>query len=146
MKLRSLFFLAVVLVSSPAAAQLRITVDEGGSINQYMARYQSVRDSGERVIIDGLCFSACTLVLGIVPLDRVCATENALLGFHQARPTNGSSDEIVTLVQTQRLMDVYPAKVRRWISRNGGLSSDLIFLQGKPLAAMVRRCRSAELL
>ena len=32
----------------------------------------------------GICNSACTLVLGIVPLNRICATPRASLGFHQA--------------------------------------------------------------
>jgi hypothetical protein len=43
-----------------------------------------IRDHGERVIIDAICNSGRTLVLGIVPLNRVCVTPWASLGFHMA--------------------------------------------------------------
>ena len=45
---------------------------------------RKIRDRGERVIIDGICNSACTLVLGIVPLNKICVTPKASLGFHAA--------------------------------------------------------------
>ena len=35
-------------------------------------------------MIDGACLSACTLVLGIVPRERICVTQRAMLGFHAA--------------------------------------------------------------
>ncbi len=44
---------------------------------------RKARDRKERVIIDGICNSACTLVLGIVPLNRICVTPRASLGFHR---------------------------------------------------------------
>jgi hypothetical protein len=33
------------------------------------------------VIIDGFCASACTIVLGTVPHDKICVTCRAKLGF-----------------------------------------------------------------
>jgi hypothetical protein len=36
------------------------------------------------VIIDGFCASACTIVLGTVPHDKICVTFRAKLGFHAA--------------------------------------------------------------
>src|SRR5262249_14031955 len=72
------------LCNFTAAADYRITQDYGGSIERYKTKYALIRDRGERVIIDGICDSACTLVLGIVPLERVCATPQASLGFHMA--------------------------------------------------------------
>ena len=53
-------------------------------MDTYKAKYTKIRDRAERVIIDGICNSACTLVLGIVPLNRICVTPKASLGFHQA--------------------------------------------------------------
>jgi hypothetical protein len=58
--------------------------DYGGFIDQYKRKYAAIRDSGERVIIDCVCNSFCTLVLGIVPLNRICATPRGSLGFHTA--------------------------------------------------------------
>ncbi len=37
------------------------------------------------MVIDGPCLSACTLVLSIVPGERICVTKRAVLGFHAAR-------------------------------------------------------------
>src|SRR6266404_9167353 len=70
--------------AAPARAELHITRDHGGYVEEYKTKYAKIRDRRERVIIDGICNSACTLVLGMVPLNRVCVTPNASLGFHQA--------------------------------------------------------------
>ena len=63
---------------------MHITRDHGGYVEEYKAKYKRIRDSGERVIIDGICNSACTLVFGIVPMNKICVTPRASLGFHQA--------------------------------------------------------------
>ena len=65
-------------------AVVRITDDRGGQIGTYLNKYQSLRTSGETVIIDGLCASACTIVLGSVPHDKICVTSRANFGFHAA--------------------------------------------------------------
>lgn len=75
---------ATLITAQPAYADLRITRDHGGYIDQYTEKYQRIRQRGERVIIDGICNSACTMVLGIVPLNRICVTPRASLGFHRA--------------------------------------------------------------
>jgi hypothetical protein len=75
---------AIAGVSGAALADYRIRNDYGGFIHQYKLKYAAIRDRGERVIIDGVCNSACTLVLGIVPLNRICGTPRASLGFHTA--------------------------------------------------------------
>ena len=72
------------LAATPARAELHITRDHGGYVEEYKAKYKRVRDRSERVIIDGICNSACTLVFGIVPMNRICVTPRASLGFHQA--------------------------------------------------------------
>ena len=73
-----------LLAASPARADLRITRDHGGYVTEYKAKYERIRDRKERVIIDGICNSACTMVFGIVPMNKVCVTPRASLGFHQA--------------------------------------------------------------
>src|SRR6267378_4498082 len=77
---------AVLLVAGMGAshAVVRIAEDRGGRIGTYVDKYQGLRSSGEMVIIDGLCASACTIVLGAVPHDRICVTSHANLGFHAA--------------------------------------------------------------
>ena len=134
--------LALMLCAGPALADYRITRDHGGEIKSYEAKYEHLRDKGERVIIDGICNSACTLVLGIVPLNRIGVTPRASLGFHLAyydqRWTAGM--KITSYSGTQELMQYYPQPVKDWIARHGGLTRRLILLRGRELAAIYPRC------
>jgi hypothetical protein len=125
---------------SPAHATMRITGDPGGLILQYAERFLQARASGEHVIIDGACLSACTLAVAMLPRDQVCATSKAVLGFHAAwRPTNHGG-QATSAIATQAMMELYPADVRSWIGRHGGLTPHMIFLQGRELSAMVPTC------
>ena len=58
--------LLAVFFCANANAATRISNDKGGQIGPYLDAFTNLRDSGERVIIDGPCLSACTLVLGVV--------------------------------------------------------------------------------
>src|SRR5262249_28097579 len=79
-RMRWLGLLCLLVLTVPAAADVRITRDHGGTVDAYKAKYARLAAGKERVVIDGVCNSACTLVLGIVPLKRVCATPRASLG------------------------------------------------------------------
>ena len=69
MRIRGLLLCAALLACgiSSASATMRIAEDRGGQIGQYLQTFGAVRESGERVVIDGNCLSACTLVLGLIP-------------------------------------------------------------------------------
>src|SRR6202030_4422608 len=133
---------AVVLLASMGAshAVVRIGEDRGGRIGTYVDRYQEVRTSGEMVIIDGLCASACTIVLGAVPHDKICVTSHASLGFHAAWDPGANGRAITNPEATQMLYSMYPSPVRRWIAQRGGLRPQMIFLRGKQLMSMYRPC------
>jgi hypothetical protein len=64
--------------------------------------------SGEKVIIDGLCASACTIVLGALPHDRICVTSHASLGFHAAWDFGNHSRVVTNPNATQMLYWLYP--------------------------------------
>ncbi len=113
-------------------------------MEQYTARFQQMRNSGETVAIDGTCLSACTMVLGLVPLNRVCATPNAVLGFHAAWMYDNSGKRVASASGTRDLMETYPAAVRAWIERNGGLKPNMMYLRGRALAAIVAPCDNAS--
>jgi caspase domain-containing protein len=135
---------AATLSASSAHATIVISNDLGGLISDYAARWISVRDSGEQVVIDGRCVAACTLVVGMVPREKVCATSKAVLGFQGAwrKGADGKRDFSGT-VANQAMMDVYPADVRKWITGRGGLSSKILYLSGRELAEMVPPCTSS---
>ena len=128
-------------LAQTAAAVVRITGDRGGNIGAYWSRYMALRDAGEQIIIDGICSSACTLVLGIVPHDRICVTQNAVLGFHPPGGRAFFGFEIINDPATRTLWNIYPMPIRQWINRNGGLGRATIYLSGPELLSMYRQCR-----
>jgi hypothetical protein len=133
---------AVLLLAGVGAshAVVRIADDRGGRIGTYVDKYQGLRSSGETVIIDGLCASACTIILGAVPHDKICVTSHASLGFHAAWDFGTNGRAVTNPEATHMLYSMYPSPVRRWIAQRGGLRSNMIFLRGKQLQAMYRPC------
>jgi hypothetical protein len=100
----------------------RIANDRGGQIGRYVDRFEKLRASGQTIIIDGLCASACTIVLGAIPYDRICVTPNANLAFHAAWDFGRRGRAIPNPEATSDLFSMYPAPVRRWIASRGGLT------------------------
>jgi hypothetical protein len=132
---------AGTLVLSPARADLRILASPGGQVGPFLDLFERVRASGERVVIDGPCLSACTLVLSLVPSERICVTRRAVLGFHAARSMDRRGRLYAEPEATEFVMQAYPAAVRGWISSRGGLTSRLLLLRGRELAAIYPSCR-----
>ena len=136
-------FLAAILLIlnvADASSAVRITNDRGGQIGSYVIEYQRLASAGESVIIDGLCASACTIVLSELPHDKICVTSRATLGFHAAWNFGPNGRAFADPGATLMLYSAYPRLVRRWIARQGGLTPHIMFLKGKPLQAMYRSC------
>jgi hypothetical protein len=136
--------LAAVLCASvtlPARAEIRILGSPGGQVGSFLDLFEGVRTSGERVVIDGPCLSACTLVLTIVPNERICVTRRAILGFHAARSIDRRGRMYAEPEASEMVLEAYPAAVQDWIRRRGGLSSRLLLLRGRELAAIYPSCR-----
>jgi hypothetical protein len=140
------FLTLLVFATSPARADLHITNDHGGYVSEYKAKYERIRDSHERVIIDGVCNSACTMVFGIVPLSKVCVTPRASIGFHEAYYDKAFTFgiKVTSYEGTSDLMSYYPQPVKEWISRNGGLSTEMKTIKnGADLWKIVDPCPEA---
>jgi hypothetical protein len=142
MRLMTGLLAAVLLLAGVGAshAVVRIADDRGGRIGTYVDRYQGLRTSGETVIIDGLCASACTIVLGAVPHDRICVTSHANLGFHAAWDYGTNGRAVTNPEATHMLYSMYPSPIRRWIAARGGLTPRMLFLRGKQLQALYKPC------
>ena len=140
---RPALLLLPLLAAAPARAELHITRDHGGYVEEYKARYKRIRETGQRVIIDGICNSACTLVLGIVPMNKICVTPRASLGFHQAYYDKAFTFgiKVTSLEGTSDLMSYYPDSVKDWIRRNGGLTTEMTKIKnGADLWKIVDPC------
>ena len=127
----------------PAQSQIVITEDRGGQIGAYLQTYAAIRDSGQTVRIDGNCLSACTIILGIVPMKRVCVTQRARLGFHAAWVPDDTGRPVTSPLGTRELWKIYPPTIRSIIRKNGGLTRRMIYLEGRALARLIRPCEPA---
>ncbi|MFX7705271.1 hypothetical protein ABTJ74_19745, partial [Acinetobacter baumannii] len=65
MKLLTGMMVAVLLLAGTGTghATIRIANDTGGRLGIYIDKFKQLRESGEFIIIDGLCAGACTIVL-----------------------------------------------------------------------------------
>jgi len=129
------------LAVSPAQAEIRILDSPGGQVGPFLDLFERVRESGERVVIDGPCLSACTLVLSMVPAERICVTRRAVFGFHAARSMDRRGRMYAEPEASALVLQAYPSGVRSWIVQRGGLTSHLLLLRGRELAALYPRCR-----
>jgi hypothetical protein len=146
--MRTAFVKAILLAAalcalalSPARAEVRILASPGGQVGPFLDLFEKVRASGERVVIDGPCLSACTLVLSVVPAGRICVTRRAVLGFHAARSIDRRGRMYAEPEASEVVLEAYPAAVRGWIRRRGGLTSHLLLLRGRELASIYPSCR-----
>jgi hypothetical protein len=132
-KAKTVFLAAMLcgLMSASAQAEVRILASPGGQVGPFLDMFDEVRASGERVVIDGPCLSACTLVL----------TRRAVLGFHAARSIDRRGRTYAEPEASELVLEAYPAAVRGWIRRRGGLTSHLLLLRGRELAAIYPACR-----
>ena len=129
------------LIAPPAQAEIRILGSLGGQVGPFLDLFERVRESGERVVIDGPCLSACTLVLSMVPNNRICVTRRAILGFHAARSIDRRGRMYAEPEASELVLEAYPSPVRGWILRHGGLTSRLLLLRGRELTAIYPACR-----
>lgn len=142
MRLHILIAFAIfsTLLTNPCEAAIRIEDDLGGSLGDYILRYSNVGQSGEKVIIDGRCYSACTTVIGLVPPKSICVTPRARLGFHAALIRNQWGELVVDANATRLMFAMYPKPIRDWVVFNGGLDARMIYIGGDDLAKLYAWC------
>jgi len=125
----------------PAFADIRILGSPGGEVGSFLKIFELLRETGERVIIDGPCYSACTLVLSTIPKERICVTRRAVLGFHGAllADREGHIYRAPSSLNAA-VAEVYPEPVQDWIAHHGGLTTKMITLRGEALYRYYPRC------
>jgi hypothetical protein len=118
-------------LASPAAAEtIEVYDNHGDSVAQYDARWAGLAARGVNVKIVGPCQSACTVLLGHIPRNRICVTENASFGFHLAHLASA----------TETLRNAYPGDIRAWIAKHGGLTHEFIWLRAPEVFRYFKKC------
>lgn|ERR1035437_1421783 len=125
------FTVALALIVGPAfgivcPGVIVIGDDSGGGISDHVKFYNRIREAGIPVRIEGMCVSACTLVLDL-PRTEVCMTSTGSFGFHLA--SDGDPNPNLTEALIQRF---YPPAVQQWIKDYtrlyGKLSERVIYM------------------
>ena len=134
MKFLRTLLAAVALVFSSAAfaGTGAITIDDdfGGSVGTYKMWYDRVKESGIPVRVEGVCISACTLVLSLPP-EQVCVASTSSFGFHLAT-IGDTPDPEMTQALIRRF---YPPAIQAWLATKR-LEEKVTFLSGKAVVAM----------
>ena len=147
MKLRSILAGALasvfvtLLLACTASADVRMVNDPGGEISSYVLTFKKMRAAGERVVIDGPCLSACTLLTGIVPHNRVCVAKRAILGFHATSCYNDVSRSLVpTRAGTQLVMcgSIRMKSAPGSIATGVGAAADCLCAAGNSRRSIIR--------
>jgi len=118
--------------------------DPGGNVETYVSFYEKIAASGVGVRVDGACISACTLVLAVVPPERICVTNRALFGFHMASIDDKPDPEMTMVLSTS----FYPQWVKDWIKTHsikgdGELQEELIYMKITDSKQYLRECPAA---
>ena len=102
----------------PLGQVVALQDEKGGMIDLHRMRFASYQREGVRVEMHGGCWSACTLITGYVPQDKLCFAPGAFLAFHSAltleRPPRANMPATLAMYLT------YPKDIRDWIDINGG--------------------------
>jgi hypothetical protein len=128
----------------------RITMSPGGEVHGFIQLFSEWRNRGDRVVIDGPCFSACAMVTGLIPPERLCVTPYAVLGFHSAYTMPKKDGEPQHSSEGTRVgWHTYPENVRALLRSKGwngddaktNKHPDLIYVEGDELTKLIHPCK-----
>jgi hypothetical protein len=128
---RILFGLALLFTALPASAEtINVSDNHGGSVSQYAARWSGLAARGVDVRIVGPCQSACTVLLGHIPRNKICVMPHASFGFHLAHLASAQAT----------LWNAYQPDIRAWIAAHGGLKTSFIWMRAPDIFRHFKRC------
>lgn len=127
----SISLLVAAIASAPARAEtINVSDNHGGSVAAYDARWAGLAARGVDVRIVGPCQSACTVLLGHIPRNKICVTSNASFGFHTAKKPE----------MTAVLWNAYGADIKAWINARGGLTPDFKWMRAPDTYKYFKKC------
>jgi hypothetical protein len=134
----SIIIFTLVMASSAHAEKVFYLHDPGGNVAAHIYTYAQVNAEYDRVVIDGQCKSACTAVLGVVPLNKICIAPSGYFMFHAAH----NRDRSFNFGQTQLMMSAYAPVVRDWVVKHHALEQvdPYTYLYPKDVT-FIRHCR-----
>ncbi|HML07022.1 MAG TPA: hypothetical protein VK430_02695 [Xanthobacteraceae bacterium] len=129
---QALSVIVLSLATSVARGEtIEISGDYGGLLVAYQAKWKALSEKKDvNVRISGPCVSACTVLAGYIRREKICVTPSGSLGFHLGFPAFITPD----------LWKDYPTDIQVWISKKGGLSYQLLWLQAPEIYRFFHKC------
>lgn len=135
MRALSLAVALLLMLLGPALARsIDISDDHGGSVAAYAARWTDLGAQGVSVRIVGPCQSACTVLLGHIPRNRICVMPAARFGFHLANLQSARAT----------LWAAYAPDIRAWIEAHGGLKHSFVWMQAPDTYRYFSPCKGSS--
>ena len=111
---------AGLLMTIAGSAHADVSVSQtgftrGGHIRDFAAVVRKYNASGERVRIDGLCRSACTMLLAI---RNVCVEPSAQLAFHAGHSMEPGHRSELMQRATNSMLAAYKPRLRNYLRAN----------------------------
>ena len=126
-----LLTLMLAFAALPVRAEtINVNDNHGGSVAAYNARWAGLAARGVSVRIVGPCQSACTVLLGHIPRERICVTPAASFGFHLAHLPQA----------TATLRTAYASDITGWINAHGGLTDTFIWMRAPDTYKYFKKC------
>lgn len=116
--------------------EMTVIFDGGGYIDKYYEEVDQLNKDGIRVRIKGSCWSACTLYLTV---KKVCVENTASFHFHAPRAQH-NGQIVYSTDTTKEFLNKYPAHIKAWIERNGGLGRDWLHFFGPDIGSLAPLC------
>ncbi len=102
-----------------------INADGGGDVVKYTQEYDRIYAAKQRIVVNGGCYSSCTMVLGY---PNSCLGPNAVLGFHPAYTQNlwafGLFSYTISKEGTVVMRRYYPSDALAVIDKHHGLDDN----------------------
>jgi hypothetical protein len=92
----------------------------GGKIAEHVTYFQALATQGNQVEVRGPCMSACTLVVALIPKDKLCFEHGGGLHFHMVRYDDSEGKQSPSPIGMKSVYDRYPKDIQEWIDRKGG--------------------------
>jgi hypothetical protein len=129
--------IGAVLLYGVIAGDIVVQSDPGGNVVALYTQYYQEWQAGHRHRIEGACYSACAMRLAF---PSTCVGPRARIGLHKAYYISVFGWKIGSPWGTQYMLERLPPNVVAWVNKKGGLTHDMLYLEGEELDRLVRRC------
>lgn len=154
---REIMIAAAMVFSTLAHAEVVYTIqdDKGGSVERYRQLYASLRETKAKIVIDGVCASACGLVFSLVGHNEMCATDRAMAGFHKASVRSALTGalldaEIFRVMADQTTIEIFaalPLEMQQIVPLDdwpdvyaGASAKDAVWIGHRQLQKIIGKC------